>query len=267
MIPINIQTPEKRSSGNGEQLDVHSIFYTIQGEGPYVGYPALFIRLAGCNLQCPGCDTQYTDGRNLMGVDAIVQKARSLWLQQLGNHGKQQPPLIVITGGEPFRQPLFRLIRKFNAEGHKVQIETNGTLMPTIVNSNEKWPDFDVVVSPKAGKVHPSLYGRIIAYKYVVNAGEVDYDDGLPTSVLGMPARPARPHKGFKGPIYIQPAEEYNETWIRMFDPMSQTQQAFEGKPQVSSSRSSTNLDIAIKIAQEYGHILCIQTHKLLNLE
>src|SRR3954467_9071958 len=50
-----------RSDGNS--LSIHSIFYTLQGEGPYSGCPAVFMRLAGCNLQCPGCDTDYTSGQ------------------------------------------------------------------------------------------------------------------------------------------------------------------------------------------------------------
>ena len=54
----------------GLSLQVNSIFYTIQGEGPFAGRPAIFIRLAGCNLQCPGCDTEYTK-RQTMTVDEI----------------------------------------------------------------------------------------------------------------------------------------------------------------------------------------------------
>ena len=60
MFKINSQAIEKSAHYTTRSYDVHSIFPTIQGEGPFVGQPAIFIRLAGCNLQCPACDTDYT---------------------------------------------------------------------------------------------------------------------------------------------------------------------------------------------------------------
>ena len=54
---INKQPIEKREPSYEGTLQVHSIFKTIQGEGPFCGTPCVFVRLAGCNLQCPACDT------------------------------------------------------------------------------------------------------------------------------------------------------------------------------------------------------------------
>lgn len=45
-----------------DQLFVTSMFMTLQGEGPYRGEPAFFIRLAKCNLNCSFCDTFFDDG-------------------------------------------------------------------------------------------------------------------------------------------------------------------------------------------------------------
>ena len=59
--PMKTNTQEPEKIDRDRHLDVHSIFHTIQGEGPYCGHPAVFIRLAGCNLQCPGCDTGRSD--------------------------------------------------------------------------------------------------------------------------------------------------------------------------------------------------------------
>ena len=52
-MAINIQPIEKRELSTDGSVQVHSIFYTLQGEGPFAGQPAVFVRLAGFNLQCP----------------------------------------------------------------------------------------------------------------------------------------------------------------------------------------------------------------------
>jgi len=72
-LSINQQKPEPRAKGDGSILDFHSMFFTIQGEGPFAGHRSIFVRLAGCNLQCPGCDTEYTQGRSVVGI---------LWLRR-----------------------------------------------------------------------------------------------------------------------------------------------------------------------------------------
>ena len=43
----------------GGIMKINEIFYSIQGEGPSIGQPAIFIRLAGCNQNCTFCDTKY----------------------------------------------------------------------------------------------------------------------------------------------------------------------------------------------------------------
>lgn len=244
MIPINVQEPLKADHGDGSTLLVHSIFHTIQGEGPHVGKPAVFIRLAGCNLQCPGCDTEYTDGAIRIEIVAILQLVKSAHAGSVGGL-----PLVVITGGEPFRQNLGSLIYYLRRAGYKVQVETNGTL-----SCPEAFASFDIVVSPKAGKVHPSLFSRIIAYKYVLDSDHISEDDGLPTSVLGMPAAPARPHPGFTGEVYVQPADE----------PIAGIKR---GAYQSEGLANQRNLAATIKSAMKYGYRLCIQTHKVAGLE
>ena len=55
MLSLNVQPPEKQVSRSDGFLDVVSVFKTIQGEGPFAGTPAIFVRTAGCNLFCPNC--------------------------------------------------------------------------------------------------------------------------------------------------------------------------------------------------------------------
>lgn len=233
---INIQPIEKRVQREDFQLDVHSIFYTIQGEGPLTGHPAIFIRLAGCNLQCPQCDTDYTSTREALSPEAVMARVRKL---------HPGPRLVVITGGEPFRQDLSLLVTLLTDEDYMVQIETNGTLAPS--NNLPGWPLCWVVVSPKAGKVHPDVERIAVAWKYVLNADSMNPEDGLPVYALDHTAyrQVARPPESFPvGAIYLQPADR--------------------GK---LAPENELNLLAVIESCMKHGYTLQLQVHKLLNME
>ena len=78
----NVQKQEGYSKDLiGNSLEVVDLWQTIQGEGPFAGMRAIFIRLAGCNLQCPFCDTDYTSKRETLEVRMIYQKAIDLWVE------------------------------------------------------------------------------------------------------------------------------------------------------------------------------------------
>lgn len=209
-------------------LEVQEIFPTIQGEGPFAGTPAIFVRLAGCNLQCPLCDTDYTSRAQSYQVDAVVTNIR---LQCKGTGIN----LIVVTGGEPFRQSLAPLVKRLLVEEYEVQIETNGTLF-----DEGMVPYFNLVTtvcSPKAG-VNPRLAEKVDAYKYVMRTGEVDPLDGLPTMVLGGSARPGRPTAGFSGDVFLQPADEGDV------------------------EKNAANLKACIESCMKFGYRLGTQWHK-----
>jgi len=74
-------------------LQVEEIFYTLQGEGPFAGRPAVFVRLAGCPLRCQWCDTQFDTGlsKPRMRVDDIMREVQ--------RHAAAIATLVVITGG------------------------------------------------------------------------------------------------------------------------------------------------------------------------
>lgn len=226
---INKQAPERLdSSQDGHTLQVHSTFYTIQGEGPFAGTPAFFIRLAGCNLACPGCDTIYADTRTPMTPPQLADTAKTL--------AHAHEPLAVITGGEPFRQNIAPLVQALQERGFLVQVETNGTLPPS-----PNLPPCAIVCSPKAGRVNPALVDKVTAYKYVLQAGQVA-EDGLPLNVLGDGVQPARPHEGYEGDIYLSPLDEQDHT------------------------RNAANRAAVVESCLRGGYIVNLQIHKILNL-
>lgn len=96
-------------------MKVNEIFYSLQGEGYYSGTPAVFIRLSGCNLRCPFCDTQHESGV-AMTEDEIACEV----VKYPARH-------VVVTGGEPALQLTASLVGKLHDLGKYVAVETNGT--------------------------------------------------------------------------------------------------------------------------------------------
>ncbi len=235
---MNNQPIEKRSHRLDGLLEVHSIFHTIQGEGPFCGTPAVFVRLAGCNLQCPGCDTDYTSNRTACAPFHVLNEVQRYMARGL----------VVITGGEPFRQDITRLLNVLTDAGFYVQIETNGTLEP-VEYPYSTMPDIRtgvyVVCSPKAGKVHPRINDVACCFKYVIAHDSIYEDDGLPLRALEHRASPyvARPPKNWARPIYLQPMDSEGEELNRL------------------------NLQAAIDSCMKFGYILQLQIHKIINME
>ena len=95
VIPINTQVALKQSLTDGASLQVNSVFHTIQGEGPFAGSPSVFVRLSGCNLQCPACDTEYTEGRLVAIYEILMAVGQAFGTKPRAN----TRPLVVITAG------------------------------------------------------------------------------------------------------------------------------------------------------------------------
>lgn len=220
-----------------DTLRVKSIFATVQGEGPFCGFPAIFVRLAGCNLRCNFCDTDFEGGDDTASVEICdaVESAR--------REARTQASLVVLTGGEPLIQPVGTLCRKLIRRGYSVQIETAGTVCPEDLPWGD--PAFHVICSPKTPKLHP-LMANATGWKYVITSRvAMSQADGLPqrqiTQAGGRPVSVARPMNEY--PVYLSPMDEYNQTL------------------------NTRNHKLVAALAQRYGYIASVQMHKYFGVE
>lgn len=220
MRGTNPKRPPEKS--NGDTLLVQEVFATLQGEGLYAGWPAVFIRLGGCNLACHFCDTQFEN------FSEITREALLARVKQLAApDGTRICKLVVITGGEPFRQEISPLCEALLAEGFLVQIETNGTLFRALPDAVQ------VMCSPKAvdGKYYPlrpDILARANALKFLISEATPPYQNV--------------PFTASDCPIYVQPMDEYDAV------------------------TNKKNQQLALSLALRHGYRLSLQTHKILEI-
>lgn len=215
--------------GEGDILDVKRIFPTVQGEGPFAGTPAVFVRLGGCNLACSFCDTEFEDFEG-MAVADIVAQVQSL--AAANDHYQTATRLVVVTGGEPLRQPIAPLCDALLKAGYRVQIETNGTLYRELPRG------VHIICSPKNNSgtgyapLRDDLLARADALKFVISAHQDGYNGvaEVGQSVYGTP-------------VYLQPMDEYDE------------------------NKNAANLLLATELAAKQGAKLSLQTHKIIGVE
>jgi len=114
-----------------KKYKINEIFQSIQGEGRFTGHSAIFIRFAGCNLNCSFCDTEFETYKEYNAAD-ILAKINMF-----------NSDIIVLTGGEPALQVDAELLQVLRLrEKIKIHIETNGTI------NLSPWFNW-VTVSPK----------------------------------------------------------------------------------------------------------------------
>lgn len=210
-------------SGTGDSLDVQNIFATFQGEGPYTGWPSVFIRLGGCNLACKFCDTEFESFKSISLAEIINE------VEELSVRNKAK--LIVITGGEPFRQPIEKLCEQLVTKDYLVQIETNGTIYRELAASVK------IICSPKNTRkkyqpIRDDLLQRLDALKFIVSADNPLYKD---IAEVGQ--------SRYNIPVYVQPMDE------------------------IDLDKNKANMKLALKIAEENGYRISLQTHKILGVE
>ncbi|BDE05670.1 7-carboxy-7-deazaguanine synthase [Vulcanimicrobium alpinum] len=134
-------------------LQLAEIFYSVQGEGTWTGTPAVFVRLAGCNLSCRFCDTDYAL-KFFASVEDVVARVRA-------EGGDCE--MVILTGGEPLAQSETpALIAALIADGRHVHIESNGTLATELPEG--VW----LTVSPKE-RLAPAMARRANEAKLIVD--------------------------------------------------------------------------------------------------
>lgn len=214
-----------------DKLFVTSIFFTLQGEGPYRGEPALFVRLAKCNLNCSFCDTFFDDGdwMTIPELEARIDQtisdyfkgnvptwARELWggVADPNDLGKPQSALkkremvLVVTGGEPMLQKnLVPFLECMNRKFAKTQIESNGTIVQNIP------AETTLVVSPKCSEKNgqavkyleprPEMLARADCLKFVMSADSDSPYNTVPEWALQWRANTGKP-------VFVSPMNIYN---------------------------------------------------------
>jgi 7-carboxy-7-deazaguanine synthase len=145
-------------------MNINEIFYSIQGETSRAGFPSVFIRMAGCNLECSYCDTVYARHKSSgkeMSINDIIKEAK---IYKNIDH-------VTITGGEPLLQKdSINLMNELIVKGYTVQLETNGSIsLKDVPYKVRKIVD---VKTPSSGHVTSFIFENL---KYLNNSDELKF--------------------------------------------------------------------------------------------
>ncbi len=146
-------------------IKINEIFFSIQGESSWAGYPTVFVRTSGCHLRCTYCDTTYAyhDGQ-MMSADEIVARVQSYPAEY-----------VCITGGEPLLQSgVYELMRRLCDLNFRVSLETSGDKSCAAVDPRvKKIIDVKTPDSGEPGRFDPTnlLHAdRETEFKFVITS-------------------------------------------------------------------------------------------------
>ena len=148
------------------------IYKSVQGESSFAGLPCIFVRLAGCNLRCAWCDSEYTfTGGHKSSMEEVMGRVRKL----------APVKLVEITGGEPMLQEreVVPLMQKLLDDGYEVLIETSGERpLENVPKAIHKIVDVKCPASGEGGSFRISNLDALTAadeVKFVI-ADRADYE-------------------------------------------------------------------------------------------
>ena len=157
----------------GALLRVMEQFHSIQGEGVHTGRSAVFLRLAGCSVGCPWCDTRASwpvHGHPLVPVERLVDTVR-----------RARPALVVVTGGEPLQQDLTPLCQALASLAVPRHLETSGVVP---LSGAFEW----ITLSPKRHRPpQPALLEQCHELKVVIHEPtDLDFAMAMATACQTM---------------------------------------------------------------------------------
>jgi len=129
-------------------MKINEIFYSIQGEGKWTGFPNIFIRTTGCNLRCSYCDTKYAykQGKEKT-IQEITKEIKKYYCTK-----------ICITGGEPLiQEDIIELIKHLLNLKYSVIVETNGSLKIDFLK-NKKNLIISLDIKTPSSKMHEKMF-------------------------------------------------------------------------------------------------------------
>ena len=148
------------------------IYKSVQGESSFSGRPCIFVRLAGCNLRCSWCDSEYTfKGGYKLSADEVIAEIEKL----------APVRLIEFTGGEPMLQEreLVPLMERLLSAGYELMIETSGERpLGSVPAAVHKIVDVKCPASGEGGSFRMENLGVLTAadeVKFVISNRE-DYE-------------------------------------------------------------------------------------------
>lgn len=218
---------------------LNDIYPTVQGEGTHTGVPMVLVRLHGCPVGCPFCDTKETWGSDedeqvntigeALGANTRFVKTNGETIAAFARATAPKIKWVMLTGGEPALQPLSDLAQALRDKQFQVALETSGTAEGHLYSFMD-W----VCVSPKINM--PG--GKLLSPQAIASADEIKM-------VIGKQAD-------------IDKLEELLETYETKKDvsiclqPMSQSKRATE---------------LCMRVCLERGWRLSLQTHRLVNIK
>lgn len=265
---------EKRKAGGADCLLVTEVFFTHQGEAPYSGYPATFLRLAGCNrgsktdeVGCAGCDTMFAySAARVMTVSNVAQE---IW-----SHSRPAdvlphvPRFLVITGGEPLLQAdslkaLFsELVRDRPQAQWHVQLETNGDRLLDSLEMADcagMGIAISIVVSPKfTGRMlhlpELALLRRLeeshmvdVSFRLVISADPTSPYHHVPAELLALvrtwSAQPGRIWDATRPLLWLSPMATHDQGGMTALDT-----RAIERCVALASLHSDHHIGLSVQI-------------------